>query len=274
MIWSDNDVSNDFSTLRKKDGSQEYDADYLAVAMSVYRGYQRALWDPPTSLMSIAEFRALPSLKEWHFHTYGPCGIFLIDSRGNRIRPTGELMPGLPDLMCEEQRKAITDAFALPNLRCMVLCSEIPFLGPDPTTVKEAAKKFEFLVDHWAHQLHELVWLMDQAFSWKAAVPGREVLLLGGDIHVGVDSTVMDEQTGLSIRQITASPITNHVCEYHCALEGRLNDRYTYKHTPKPKERNFASVELDFRGNSVAMEANLVCASDVTKPPDIPDLGK
>mmetsp|Transcript_44594 Transcript_44594/g.129706 ORF Transcript_44594/g.129706 Transcript_44594/m.129706 type:complete len:500 (-) Transcript_44594:88-1587(-) len=267
MIWSDNDVTNDFTILRKKDGSQEYDADFLSVAMYVYRSYQRALWDPPASLMTLEQVRAQPTVKEWHFHTYGPCGIFLIDSRGNRIQPNGELYGGLPDLLCDEQRKAITDAFASPDLRCMILCSEIPFLGPDPSTIKETAKKLAFLKDHWAHQIHELVWLMDQAFAWKAAVPGREVLLLGGDIHVGVESTVTDSQTGLTIRQLTAGPITNAVSQFHCALEGRLNDRYTYQHTPKDKERNFGSIELDFRGDSVVMEARVIRQSEMAQPP-------
>eukprot|EP00429_Kryptoperidinium_foliaceum_P039590 CAMPEP_0176176422 /NCGR_PEP_ID=MMETSP0120_2-20121206/90368_1 /TAXON_ID=160619 /ORGANISM="Kryptoperidinium foliaceum, Strain CCMP 1326" /LENGTH=229 /DNA_ID=CAMNT_0017514469 /DNA_START=1 /DNA_END=688 /DNA_ORIENTATION=+ len=46
MIWSDNDVTNDFTVLRKPDGSQEYSAEFLTVAMQVYRIYQRSLWDP------------------------------------------------------------------------------------------------------------------------------------------------------------------------------------------------------------------------------------
>ena len=57
--------------------------------------------------------------------------------------------------------------------------------------------------------LGEAAWLFDVLFEWKAARPGREVLLLGGDIHVGVESVLRDARTGLSIRSISASPITN-----------------------------------------------------------------
>merc|ERR1719221_2577946 len=80
MIWSDNDVTNDFTVARNPDGSQEFDPDYLKVAMDVYRMYQRQLWDPKCG-----------EDQEWHFHQYGPFGIFLMDMRGNRINQEGTI---------------------------------------------------------------------------------------------------------------------------------------------------------------------------------------
>ena len=35
--------------------------------------------------------------------------------------------------------------------------------------------------------------------------------MLGGDIHCGVTSDIHDEDTELSIRHVTTSPVTNHV---------------------------------------------------------------
>ena len=32
---------------------------------------------------------------------------------------------------------------------CMLVCSEIPFVGSDPTMIRKAQKKVFFLVDHW-----------------------------------------------------------------------------------------------------------------------------
>ena len=48
--------------------------------------------------------------------------------------------------------------------------------------------------------------------------------MLGGDIHCGVTSDIHDEDTELSIRHVTTSPVTNHVCKVgHGA--GRTRDK-------------------------------------------------
>eukprot|EP00429_Kryptoperidinium_foliaceum_P057685 CAMPEP_0176099954 /NCGR_PEP_ID=MMETSP0120_2-20121206/50132_1 /TAXON_ID=160619 /ORGANISM="Kryptoperidinium foliaceum, Strain CCMP 1326" /LENGTH=471 /DNA_ID=CAMNT_0017433997 /DNA_START=30 /DNA_END=1445 /DNA_ORIENTATION=- len=259
MIWSDNDVTNDFTVLRKPDGSQEYSAEFLTVAMQVYRIYQRSLWDPSAIDVDLASFQKQSELKEWHFHTYGPCGIFFIDMRGNRINADGKLVDGLPPLMSEAQRVAIVEAFDTPGLKAMLLCAEIPFLGPDPVEVQEGAKKLPFLKDHWPYNLDELKFLLDLCFDFKAKEDGREVLLLGGDIHVGVDSSVTDSATGLTIRQITTSPITNSASVFHCPLEGVIGDRYSYKHTPYPSKRNFCTIDMGFEGGKATAKVDLVC---------------
>ena len=45
MIWSDNDVANDFTTLKDKDGNQAYPKQFIKCGIEVYREYQRQLWD-------------------------------------------------------------------------------------------------------------------------------------------------------------------------------------------------------------------------------------
>ena len=64
-IWSDNDVANDFTTMKNEDGSQKYHPNFLQCGMRTYREYQRCLWDPESS----------PDLNEevgeWHSHIYG-----------------------------------------------------------------------------------------------------------------------------------------------------------------------------------------------------------
>lgn len=50
MIWSDNDVANDFTTLKDQEGEQAYPAAFLQCGIEVYRTYQRLLWDPSPDL--------------------------------------------------------------------------------------------------------------------------------------------------------------------------------------------------------------------------------
>lgn len=73
------------------------------------------------------------------------------------------------------------------------------------------------------------------------------MVLLGGDIHVGVESVLIDKTTGATIKSITASPITNHVCAYFEDPEGDFNERYAFKNKPLPSTmRNYCVVELKF----------------------------
>ena len=83
MIWSDNDVANDFTVLKNEAGEQAYHPNFLLCGMRAYREYQRRLWDPQCLL-------AVPStIEEWHEHVYGAIGIFMFDLRGNRITGDG-----------------------------------------------------------------------------------------------------------------------------------------------------------------------------------------
>ena len=45
MIWSDNDVANDFTTMKDQNGDQAYPPAFLQSGINMYREYQRSLWD-------------------------------------------------------------------------------------------------------------------------------------------------------------------------------------------------------------------------------------
>jgi len=84
--------------------------------------------------------------------------------------------------------------------------------------------------------------------------------LLGGDIHVSVDSTITDNSTGATIRHITTSPITNNVSNFFPALEGKIGDRYAYVHKAFPNQRTFCTIDLTFEeGGAVRSGIELVC---------------
>jgi hypothetical protein len=247
MIWSDNDVTNDFTVAVNADGSQEHAPAYLRVAMNVYRSYQRQLREPGCAAVEACEVEGGgPSarLREHFCQVYGGwCGCFFIDMRGNLVDASGVIHPESPRLS-DEQKRALTESFGLAGLRCMVLSAEIPFVGPSPQQARDGAAKLPFLKEHWAYNLDELLWVLDLAFGWKAAEPGREVVMLAGDIHVGVDSTITDAKTGLSIRHVTTSPITNSVSRFFNDLEGRLSERYTYSHKVLDELHNFCALDL------------------------------
>jgi phosphodiesterase/alkaline phosphatase D-like protein len=246
MIWSDNDITNDFTSKWRPDGSQEYEPLYLRVAMHAYQMYQRRLWDPDYNIdRHVVE--QFTEVDESHFHRYGPCGVFMIDMRGNRISSRGVIKEEGTCLVSDRQWNAIENAFATSGLTCMIMTAEIPFVSDPFDVVRRRSKDLSLLKDHWAYFPAELTRLLDLCFSWKIAQAGREVILLGGDIHVSVFSTIADSQTGQTIRQITTSPITNRPSKFYSALEGTLSERYTYKHEPLLGQRTFCAIDLTFK---------------------------
>ena len=94
-------------------------------------------------------------------------------------------------------------------------------------------------------------------FTWKAASAGREVLLLAGDIHVGVDSLITDATTGLTIRHITTSSITNAISKFFNPLEGALSERYSYTHKVLDGLHNYADLDLKLMPDGATVEAKV-----------------
>ena len=260
MIWSDNDVANDFTTMKRQDGSQAYHPNFLKCGMEMYRDYQRRLWDS----------ECLPEnsevVEEWHSHIYGnKVGIFLFDLRGNRITPEGEQQSD-NSLLSEAQWAAFEEFMANPDLRAVILCSETPFLGEEPSVCQAKVAdnpKFDFLKDHWYYNEEELLKLMDICFAWKGDSSQRDLILVAGDIHCGVTSIITDEESGLQINHYTTSPITNHVCDFFPDLNGNLNERYRFSHLPLGnKFRNYLEVDVRLDEECTSIQAKLVPVSN------------
>ena len=255
MVWSDNDVTNDFTVLNK-DGTQAFSPEYLRVATRVYHMYQRQLRTPDFVPSELGPAPTTPTrLKEWVEQAYDWCSVFMIDMRGNLIDDAG-IVHAAPT-MSDEQKAALQAAFASPGVRCMILAAEIPFVGPTPEGARAGAEKLPFLTEHWAYKLDELLWVLDLCFDWKAASAGREVILLGGDIHVGVKSEITDAQSGLKIRHVTTSPITNAVSPFFNPLEGHLSDRYSYTHQVLDGLHNYAQLDLRLGSDGMTVEADI-----------------
>jgi len=259
MIWSDNDVANDFTTLKNESGEQAYHPKFLVCGMEAYKDYQRRLWDP----QCVAVNEGL--VQEWHSHIYGKVGIFMFDLRGNRITADGVQQSDLP-LISDEQWAAFEEFMANDQLKAIILCSETPFIGEEPSVCiakVEASSKCDFLRDHWYFNEQELLKLVEMSFAWKAVDPDlRDIIFVAGDIHCGVTTTLTDEDSGLQINHYTTSPITNHVCDFFPPLTGSLNERFHFNHLPLGKKfRNFLEVDIRFDEECTNIQAKIVPVS-------------
>jgi len=245
MIWSDNDLYNDFTIAK------DISPLMIHVGQLVYRRYQRQLWDPDYELSNDAA--------EEFIQKIGPIGIIMIDMRGNRIDFEGRQFPDNP-IVSPNQWKLIESVFHDPEMKVILVCSEIPFVGDTPEVAKKNSTKpdLEFLKDHWVYSDKELVRLLELASDWKhnGKSEGKEVIFIGGDIHVGVTSVIHDHKHNQTIQHLTATPITNHVCKFFPALTGKVNERFSYEHKVAAA-RNYGLVSINLE-NGVHVSAKLV----------------
>ena len=261
MIWSDNDVANDFTVMKNEDKTQKYHPNFLQCGIRTYREYQRRLWDSSCKL----DYGKNDEVQEWHSHVYGPIGIFMFDLRGNRINGGG-IQASENSILSEKQWDDFESFIANPDLRVIVLCSETPFVGDEPRVCKKQVEddtNLEFLKDHWPYNEDELIRLLDRCFLWQFEGQKmdrrREVLMLGGDIHCGVTSLIRDIETGMTITHITTSPVTNHVCKYFPPTSGDISPRYSFSHLPLGRQfRNYADIRINIEDNEVFVQAKLV----------------
>ena len=83
----------------------------------------------------------------------------MFDLRGNRITADGVQQSDLP-LISDEQWAAFEEFMANDQLKAIILCSETPFIGEEPSVCigkVEASPKFDFLRDHWYFNEQELL---------------------------------------------------------------------------------------------------------------------
>ena len=121
-----------------------------------------------------------------------------------------------------------------------------PFVTDTPAAVKKAAEKIFFLEGHWAYNVETTSKLFDMCFDWKAGKQGREVTLIGGDVHVGYTTRLSCNKTNQSLTAICTSPITNHVSPFYGAEEGDFSNRYHFKQTVHKTMRNYCVLEASF----------------------------
>ena len=92
----------------------------------------------------------------------------MFDLRGNRITAEGCQHSELP-LISVEQWAAFEEFMANDKLKAIILCSETPFLGDEPTACMDKVKcdvNLDFLRDHWYFNEHELLKLGEYLISF------------------------------------------------------------------------------------------------------------
>lgn len=209
MIWDDHEVTDDWAD-RGLFADQTTAAAFVArCAWRVYREYQRQLWEDVEDPAGAALGRA-----EHHAHTWGWLGALFVDNRGGRaFQPTTGTNPYLGAEQWGRIRSLLTDTGTFKSVKVLVVATPVPlvFMGPRGTAMYDDR---DDLWGHWSHDPYraEQYKMLDALRTWKRAAPDRDVVLVGGDVHVGGLYTIFhrDHQLGPEheiFRELIASPI-------------------------------------------------------------------
>lgn len=263
MIWDDHEIRDDWGS-RLADGvagSPEHTVGTLA--RRVYREYQRQLWDdfdtdtdPPAGEL------------EHHEHRFGGIGVLFLDQRGARSFDRDPTRPYLGSSQWTALEASL-GAGVLADVRALIVVTSVPLVYLGNGTSSVGAHVVDDLRDHWAYGPHrkEQIEMLRRLRVWKQAAPDRELLVVGGDVHIGGHTEIRHDGRPV-FRQLITSAITNaapSLLAYAAVRllmeqEQDLGHGYSFEHSDFTHRRNFGIViaRVPAAGAAPTLEGSLV----------------
>ena len=200
MSWDDHDITEGWGALI--DWS-DVDWRVFRAAEATYREYQHM-----RHLGASVDDRATYHRSFW----FGNVGFFMLDLRSVRNYAEGRLFG---DQQWHAFHAFLEEASAR-DTRTLFIVAGIPVVHHAPALVRMAErvphKYGTDLRDRWSAMpiTHERTRFLDLLFGWQSARPGRQVVLLSGDVHAGAAFTVESHKGPGRIEQWTSSPLSTH----------------------------------------------------------------
>jgi alkaline phosphatase D len=200
MAWDDHDITEGWGALM--DWS-ETDWRVFRAAEATYREYQHT-----RHIGASVDDRAT---YEWSFWV-GNVGFFILDLRGTRSYAHGRLMGDKQWHALLQFLEEATDR----ETPTVFIGAGIPVVHHAPALVRLAErvphKYGTDLRDRWSAVpiTHERTRFLNLLLDWQSAQPGRQVVLLSGDVHAGAAFTVEHPGQPGRLHQWTSSPMSTH----------------------------------------------------------------
>ena len=243
-IWDDHEITDDWGSRPAHADPDSRERIIGDLARKVYREYQRQLWedapDPPEDGL------------EHHVHRFGKIGVLFVDQRGGRSFARDRERPYLSRAQWEAITAALAPGGTFARVRALLVVTSVPltYLGDRITEIGSGV--IDDLMDHWAYGPHrkEQIEFVRALRAWKQARDGeRELLVLGGDVHIGGETQVYHGESPL-FRQLITSPMTNKPPNsllffgLRALLAGgdTLGESYSFEHENLTRRRNYGIV--------------------------------
>jgi len=252
MIWDDHEIRDDWGS-RPEDSDPSKAAHHIGtLAHDVFREYQRQLWEDPGQWPA-------PRFED-HFHRWGPIGVLFVDQRGGRSFERDATRPYLGVPQWNRISQALAPGGFFDPVRALIVVTSVPLVYLGDSTTNAGSHIADDLCDHWAFGPHraEQIQMLRALRNWKEA-GSRELLVVGGDVHVGCETKI--KHGGRTIfKQLITSPLTNKPPGWfaYTALKGLLEaeedltDSYSFEHNNYTRNRNYGLILVRIPGGASA----------------------
>lgn len=245
MIWDDHEIRDDWGSKDADWHKETVEFRIGSLARLVYREYQRQLWDDfnPNTTPATGE--------EQHVHVWGSIGVLFVDQRGGR---SFGREPARPYLSTTQWDKIVAslETGELSRVRALIVVTSVPLLYLGSKITNHGTGISDDLFDHWSHPRNakEQIEMLRALRLWKETSIGqRELLVVGGDVHVGGYTEVKHEGQEI-FKQLITSPLTNHPPKFFefwglkvlTEAEEALTGSYSFEHSGLTNKRNYGFI--------------------------------
>jgi len=207
MMWDDHEIVNGWGSSSRH--QQDVYREVFSASQQSYRVFQH-LHNPDSP----------PGADGFYYHfAKGDCAFIALDLRSQRAFWRKQLLGDkqkawIRELLADTMQSVLFVIASVPLFHLHYLLSFLP--------ISDAT-------DQWSHPSNapDRKWLLQVLFDWMRAAPNRQVIVLGGDVHVATvaDIYLRDDPT-CKMMQITTSPISNNPASRVDRLVRRVSGRF------------------------------------------------
>lgn len=267
-ICDDHELRDDWG-FREEDWTPgTFDNFYGSLARQAYYEYQRQLRED-------IDWKNLDQLQcEYYEYIFHGVGVVFTEYRGCR---SWFREGGFDEDHFGKHQQAFLDNLFKQNGKYESMNSTI-FVTPLPVfflahTIGKAAHVVQDdIQEHWAYgAIPQMGKFLDLLRTWKERRDGRDIILVGGDVHVGGHTDVFYHDKPV-FKHFTTSAINGQVVKKVEELilrlfqkYGKLKNGYGFKHHGWTKENNYGIVDVVNVNGNTHIEARLFCLDQTKK---------
>ena len=256
MVGDDHEFRDDWGWNPDDYTPGTIDHFYGELVRQLYYEYQRQLredipWD------NLASLRC-----EYHHHILNGVGVSFMEYRGCRswFREANLKETHIGASQREWLRALYGKGGLFEQVNSAIFISPLPLFIFSKLVSKVAFLKVDDVQEYWTYQsIPQLLELLDLIRGWKQRRSDRDLVIVGGDIHLGGTTDVMYAGQKLCT-QFVCSAINSH--ESHWLEKGimdlvmkwgKVNSDYTFMHRKWTKRNNYGVVEVysDYNGSRI-----------------------
>lgn len=278
MMFDDHEIRDDWGFIETDWNVSSADYFYGSLARRAYYEYQRQLRE------DIDVFNLTNITSEYFNVTINDVGFLFVDYRGvrswfrNETDMAGSQLGIQQKEFINQTLNGTNATFA--NLTTVFVISSFPVALFGTNALKLGNLFSNDFAEGWTfNHTDELIWFIDQIRGWKNAVPGRDIMVLAGDIHMGGKTNISYDEE-YQFRQFTSSsmaslPPPDIAFKGFESIIGVENDfpsdfsDYEYEHYSWTNKYNYGLLAVNVTDGQSHIDAYLVAAGREGEPEEL-----